>query len=143
MCYHEINTSHEGSIMSKALLSIKGHNAFGNIGAGVCLVALGIALSFGGKSIASVLCAICLLVVAGVSLFACLSRRHEPHDEMSDAHDGRASSFALKTTLIVLGVVCCVGLITGAAFNLAAACCLAIGLALLLYGCAFAWHERG
>lgn len=129
--------------MSKGLFSIKGHNAYGNIGAGICLIGLGVALGFGSKGIASILCAVCLLVVAGVSLFACISRKHEPTDEMSDANDGRASSFALKTTLIVLGIVCLAGLLTGAVFNLAAACCLAIGLAMLLYGISFAWHERG
>ena len=128
--------------MSSKIFSIKGHNAYGNIGAGICLITLGFALSFGGKSIASILCAACLLVIAGVSLYATLSRKHEPADEMSDSNDGRASSFALKTTLIVLGVVCVVGLLTGAVFNLAAACCFAIGLAMLLYGISFAWHER-
>ena len=129
--------------MTKTLFSIKGHNAYGNIGAGACLLALGIALSFGTNDIASVLCAICLLVVAGVSLYACLSQKHEAADEMSEIHDGRAASFALKTTLIVLGIACCVGLFCGTAFNLAAVCCLTIGLAMLLYGCAFAWYERG
>ena len=129
--------------MSEVLLSIYGHNAYGNIGAGSCLLALGIALGFDDKGIAAVLCAICLLVLAGVSLYACLSRKHEAADEMSDVHDGRASSFALKTTLIVLGIACCVGLLSGIEFSLAAACCLAIGLAMLLYGCSFAWYERG
>ena len=129
--------------MSEVLLSIYGHNAYGNIGAGSCMLALGIALGFDDKGIAAVLCAVCLLVVAGISLIACLSRKHEPADEMSDANDRRASSFALKTTLIVLGVACLVGLLTGVAFSLASVCCLAIGLAMVLYGCSFAWYERG
>ena len=128
--------------MSKGIFTIKGHNAFGNIGGGICLIALGFALALGGKRIASLLCAICLLVIAGISLYSCLSRKHEPTDEMSDAHDGKASSFALKTTLIVLGIACCVGLLTGAVINLASLCCFAIGIAMLLYGCSFAWHER-
>lgn len=133
----------KGDAVSNKLLSIKGHNAIGNIGAGICLIALGIALSYGGKGIASLLCAICLLVIAGVSLYACLSRKHEPTDEMSDLHDGKASSIAHKTTLIILGVVCLAGLLLGVAVNLAAMCCFVIGLAMLIYGCVFAWLERG
>lgn len=129
--------------MLDTLLSIAGRNAYGNIGVGFCLLALGVALACGVEGVVPLLCAVCLLLLALGSLVVCLSRKREASDEMSCAHDGLASSFALKTTLIVLGIACCIGLFTGIAFNLAAMSCLAIGLAMLLYGCSFAWYERG
>lgn len=120
----------------------KSLKAYGSIIAGLCLIVLGVALSLGSKGIASVLCALCLLAIAGVALYARFSKKHGKTDAKSEAHDGKAASFAHKAILVVLGVVCCVGLITGAALNLAAMCAFVIGLALLIYGCVLAWLER-
>ena len=128
--------------MPSSLLTLKSRNLYGNIGAGMCLLVVGLALALRRDETASLLCAVLLLALAGAALGACLSRRRERADEMSAIHDGQASAFALKTTLIALGVLCCLGIVADITVNLGAACCLAVGFALTLYGVSFAWLER-
>ena len=130
-------------MMASNILSIRGHNVYGNICVGVCLLASGLSLNGGGEGFAPLLCFLGLLMFAGLSFAACISRHHEPSDEMSIAHDGQAASFALRLTLITIGMLCCLGIVTGATISLDVACCIALGFAMLLYGCAFAWLERG
>ena len=129
--------------MTPDILTIKSRNAYGNIGAGICLLGFGAALELGSTALSPLLCAVFLLVVASTSFAACFARNRERADEMSTAHDGQAASFALKTTLIALGIACCIGIPTGMKVELVPACCLALGFGLTLYGCSFAWLERG
>ena len=128
--------------MSKIADSIKGHNPYGKIIAGIALIILAILLAQGGRGALGFVCAAVLLIVAAVALYSFIARKRGPKDEVADAHDGKASSLALKITLIVLGVACLVGLLTGTVLNLAAMCCFAIGLAMLIYGCVFARLQK-
>lgn len=134
---------HEETDMLKQMLSIRGHNLFGNIATGACLLALSITRPFPTLEGLYVVSAAGLLVLAILSLRSCLSCRHESPDEMSLAHDGQASSHALKITLIVVGTACAGGMVTGAKVDLAMAGCATIGLAMLTYGVSFAILEGG
>ena len=128
--------------MSQGVFSIKRSGAFGNMAIGVCLIALGVTRLLNPDGWLTLGVAICLLAIAGVALFACLSPRRETPDEMAVAHDGMAAGHALRITLIAAGLGCAASMLTNAKIDLASAGLGFVGIGLLTYGIAFAWLER-
>ena len=132
--------------MSSVLLSIKSRNLYGNIGLGCCLLALGASRIAAPPSSAAwgcgLVCAVLLLVVAGFTLRSCISASRERDDEMSRQNAGRASTTALWSTLIAIGVACSAGMAFNLTVDLASSAFVVIGLALVIYGVTFAWLER-
>ena len=72
-----------------------------------------------------------------------MSRHREREDEMATCHSGRASNFALWTTLIAVSCACIVSICTGANMDFVTFCFLITGFALAAYGVAFAALEYG
>ena len=124
------------------MLSVKGHNLFGNVAIGACLILVGIAYAAASCGLGVLASAFVLLIISTISLYVCLSGKREQDDEMSIAHEGEASSFAFKTTLIAVGLACAIGMATGIEVSLASAGCLVVGFALVTYGLAFGRLER-
>lgn len=125
------------------VFSIKGHNYLGNVCVGILLLGLGVFVALPSSGVLPLICALFLFAMACVSLYICVSARRERPDEMFVAHDGQASSHALKLTLILVGGMSALGMATNACVSLAAAGCITLGFALLAYGVCFAKLESG
>ena len=116
--------------------------SLGNVAVGVCLILVGVAYAAVSCGLGVLAGAFALLILSAASLCICLCGKRKQDDEMSIAHAGEASSFALKTTLIAVGLACAVGMATGIEVSLASAGCLIVGFALVTYGLAFGRLER-
>lgn len=128
--------------MRSPVLSIKWRNAYGNIGSGVCLLALGRALFAGTMEYMGLASAVLLLICSGTALYACFSKNSEILDEMAVADERAAASLAIKAMLALLGLAACAGLAFGTQVSLGALACVTIGGAMVAYGASFAWLER-
>lgn len=128
--------------MRRSILSIKWRNAYGNIGSGVCLLVLGVALFAGTMEDMGLASAMSLLVCSGTALYACLSKNREMLDEMAVADERAAASLAIKAVLALLGLAACAGMALEAQVSLGALACVTIGGAMVAYGVSFAWLER-
>ena len=128
--------------MSQNVFSIRRSNAFGNMAIGACLIALGVMRLLNPDDWLTLGAAICLLAIAGLALYVCLSPRRETPDEMAVAHDGMAAGHALRITLIVASLGCAVSMFTNAKVDLAGVGLGFVGVSLFIYGAAFAWLER-
>lgn len=128
--------------MAHDLFSIKGRYAFGSAAIGLCLIVFGVVRVVDKSGLLALGAAVCLLLVATLSLIACLSPRREASDEMYEVHDGQAAGHALRVTLIATSIICAAGIVTNVKVDLAVASLELIGLALLTYGIVFGWLER-
>lgn len=128
--------------MGQGVFSIRRSGAFGNMAIGVCLIALGATRLLNPDGWLTLGTAMCLLAIAGLALYVCLSPRRETPDEMAVAHDGMAAGHALRITLIAADLGCAVSMLTNAKVDLAGAGLGFVGIGLLTYGIAFAWLER-
>ena len=129
--------------MSRSLLTVKAWNLYGNVALGASALALGLAWVLDASGF-FVFAAACSVVVIGCfSLVVCLSKRREPFDEMAVVHDGFASSAALMTVLIAIGVFCIWRMLCNPGVETGFFCCAFIGFGLLVRGIVFAWLERG
>ena len=128
--------------MNVGVLSIRYHHAFGNIAIGAALLILSIARTLNPNSWLTLVASVCLLALAALSLFVCLSPHHEPPDEMTVAHDGVAAGHALRATLIVAGATCATSMALGAKMDFTTISMGLMGFGLLAYGAIFAWLER-
>ncbi len=128
--------------MTANVFTIRWRNAYGNIGSGACLLALGVSLVTGAAGVAPLLSAVLLLACAGAALAMEFSNQREELDEMAIADQHTASAFALKATLALLGIACALAMPLGLQVSLSAFACIVIGLAMVLQGVSFAWLER-